>query len=190
MTSKITQKTYDDFTSSNRTVINIGPFYISEKSGTVCLEKLPSEFPSEFKFTWFRNNTSTYVEYCIAHEDKRNYITFVFSSFNDLSKRIDNQHVCLYHSICQDKCSAFLITSPIDKCAICLKDKQMHMFEETRCEHRFCLDCLDTYVKSKLNYTHDKNEHVIDGGIPCPVCRRNLQLCYNCEQPQFNCICK
>jgi len=186
MTSKITQKTYDDFTYANRTVIHIGPFYISGKSGTVRLEKLSSDF----KFTWFRNNASIYVEYCIPHHDKHNQISFIFSSFNDLSKNIDNQHVCLYHSLCQDKCSAHLITSPNDKCAICLKDEQMHMFEETKCEHRFCLECLDTYVKSKLNYTDDDNEHVMDGGIPCPVCRRDLQLCYDCEYARFNCICK
>ena len=186
MTSKITQKTYDDFTSSVKTHLDIGPLYLSGKSGTVRLEKLSAAF----KFTWFRNHTSRYVEYCISHQDSHNQISFVFTSFNELCEKIDIQDVCVKHSRCQGKCSAFLITSPIEYCAICLKDEQMHMFEETECEHRFCLECLDTYVKSKLDYTDDDNEHVIDGGIPCPVCRRDLQLCYNCDYARFNCICK
>jgi len=188
MTSKITQKTYDNFITSNKLIIDIGPFYISGKSGTVRIEKLPNG--ELFKFTWFRNNTSRYVEYCIAHQDKHNHITFLFSLFNEMCANIDMQDVCIHHSRCQGKCSAHLITSPIEKCAICLKDVQMHMLEETECEHRFCLECLDTYVKSKLDYTDEDNEHVIEGGIPCPVCRRDLHLCYNCNYAQFNCICK
>ena len=187
MTSKINHKTYDEFVASDNMILDISPFYISGKSGTVRLEKLQT---SGFKVTWFRNHTSRYVEYCISHQDSHNQICFFFISFNDLSEKIDKQHVCVKHSRCQGKCSAFLITSPIEKCAICLKDEQMHMFEETECEHRFCLECLDTYVKSKLDYTDDDNEHVIDGGIPCPVCRRDLYLCYNCEYAHFNCICK
>ena len=187
MTSEITQKTYDEFISSTKIIIDISPFYISGKSGTVRLEKLRN---NEFKFIWFRNHTSKYVEYCVAHQDKHNHIFFSFSSFDNLSESLNKQDVCLHHSRCQGKCSAYLITSPNEKCAICLKDVQMHILEETECEHRFCLECLDIYVKSKLDYTDDDNEHVIEGGIPCPICRRNINLCINCEYARFECICK
>jgi hypothetical protein len=187
MTSKITQKTYDQFIESINLITDLNPFYISGKSGTVRLEKNSHGY---YKFMWFRNHTSKYVEYCVAYQDKHNHICFTFSSFEDLSENINKQDVCLRHSRCQGSCSAYLITSPIEKCAICLKDVQMHMLEETECEHRFCLECLDTYVNSKLNYTEDENEHVIDGGIPCPVCRRDIQLCNDCNYAVFECICK
>jgi hypothetical protein len=186
MTSQITKKTYDEFIKSLIIIKYLSPFYISGKSGTVRVEKLRND---EFKFSWFRKHTSRYVEYCVA-QDSHNYISFNFSSFEDLSENINKQDVCLRHSNCQASCSAYLITSPIDKCAICLKDEQMHMLEETECEHRFCLECLDIYVKSKLNYTEDNNEHVIDQGIPCPICRKNLELCCVCKYAKFNCICK
>lgn len=187
MTSKITQKAYDDFINSDKLILDISPFYISRKSGNIRLEKLRN---GEFKFTWFRKHTSRYVEYCIANQDKHNYISFIFSLFEELIEKIDKKDVCLRHSDCQGSCSAYLITSPIEKCAICLKDEQMHMLEETQCEHRFCLECLDIYVKSKLDFTDDDNEHVIDDGIPCPICRRDLQLCCVCEYAFFECICK
>lgn len=187
MTSQITQKTYDEFIKSAIIIKDLRPFYISGKSGTVRLEKNHND---EFKFTWFRKHTSKYVEYCVAYQNNHNHISFSFSSFEDLSENINKQDVCLRHSNCQGTCSAYLITSPIEKCAICLKDEQIHMLEETQCEHRFCLECLDTYVKSKLNYTEDENEHVIDGGIPCPICRQNLELCCICDYAKFDCICK
>jgi len=63
MTSKITQKAYDDFINSDKLILDISPFYISRKSGNIRLEKLRN---GEFKFTWFRKHTSKYVEYCIA----------------------------------------------------------------------------------------------------------------------------
>ena len=53
-----------------------------------------------------------------------------------------------------------------------------------------CIALQDKYVKSKLDFTDDDNEHVIDDGIPCPICRRNLQLCCICEYAFFDCICK
>ena len=62
------------------------------------------------------------------------------------------------------------------------------MLEETQCEHRFCLECLDIYVKSKVNYTEDNNEHIIDDSIPCPICKR--KLCCICDYAKFDCICK
>jgi len=187
MTSQITRKMYDEFIESPKIIKDISPFYISGKSGTVRLEKLHNE---EFKFTWFRNHTSKYVEYCVAYQDTHNYIYFFFFSFEDVIENVKNQNICLHHSRCRNVCSAYLITSPCEKCPICLKDVQMHMLEETECEHRFCLECLDKYVKSKLNYSDDDNEHVIEGGITCPVCRRNLHMCHRCNYAKFNCICK
>jgi hypothetical protein len=188
MTSQITQKTYDEFINSAIIIKDLTPFYISGKSGTVRLEKISNRDYNNF--TWFRNHTSRYVEYCVAFKEKHNHIFFKFCSFEDLSENINKQDVCLRHSRCQGSCSAYLITSPIEKCAICLKDMQMHMLEETECEHRFCLECLDTYVNSKLTYTEDEDENVIDGGIPCPVCRRDIQLCNDCNYSMFKCICK
>jgi hypothetical protein len=90
----------------------------------------------------------------------------------------------------QNNCACYRITSPIEKCAICLKDLQMHMLEETQCEHLFCLKCLNDYVKSRLNYNDDEHEHIIDDGIPCPVCRRDLYMCEHCDYARFECICE
>ena len=189
MTSKITRKTYDAFTDNENKYCTLNPFYITGKSGTVRLEKYNEHF-AKFKFTWFRKNTSKYVDYCVSNQDKHNQIYFFFSSFDELSETIDKQNACLNHSTCdENNCSAYRITSPIEKCAICLKDVQMHMLEETECEHLFCLKCLDSYVKSRLRYNDDDNEHIIDGGIPCPVCRRDLHMCEQCGYARFDCIC-
>jgi hypothetical protein len=45
---------------------------------------------------------------------------------------------------------------------------------------------------SKLKYTDDENlsEEVLEDSIPCPVCRRDIKLCQDCEHANFDCICK
>ena len=159
MTSKITRKTYDEFIGNENKYCILNPFYITGKSGTVRLEKYNEHFEN-FKFIWFRKNTSKYVEYCVSNQDNHNQIYFFFWSFEDLSEKLDKQNVCVHHSMCEDSnCASYRITSPIEKCAICLKDQQMHMLEETQCEHLFCLNCLNDYVKSRLKYNDDEHEY-------------------------------
>jgi hypothetical protein len=89
MTSQITRKMYDEFIESPKIIKDISPFYISGKSGTIRLEKLHNE---EFKFTWFRNHTSKYVEYCVAYQDTHNYIYFFFFSFEDVIENVKNNY--------------------------------------------------------------------------------------------------
>ena len=187
MTSKITQKTYDEFIASDtKKSYLIKPFYITGKKGSLDLEKIDDGYI----FLWERTHISKYAQYCIPEENRYDQNRFFFTSFEELLEELEKQYVCVHHAFCRDACSIYLITSPTEKCAICLKDVQMHMLEETQCQHRFCIECLDNYVKSRMNYTVSRRVHIMDSGIPCPVCRRDLQICDRCDNPQFDCICK
>jgi len=189
MTSKITLKTYNEMIVSERRFSEITPFYICRKKGSVFIE---NNKDNSFHFTWDIMRPNKYVEYCtIKNSD---YHSFTYSSFEELSEQLNKQYICSFHANCWVKadCSADRITSEIDKCSICLREEQMHMMEETECGHFFCLGCLDKYVKSRLKYTDDENlsEEVVEDCIPCPVCRRDIKLCQDCEHANFDCICK
>lgn len=195
MNSKITQKTYDEFTTSvDKKDLIIKPFYISRKKGTVLLEV--NKFKDNvFCFSWDILRRNKYTEYCgIKDMYDREYShdhCFEFSSFEELSEKLAKEYVCPYHANCCIGCSVNRITSPIDKCSICLREEQMHMLEETQCGHLFCLSCLDKYVKTRLNFLDDEDrECIVDEGIPCPVCRRDINLCSECNHANFECSCE
>ena len=131
MNSKITQKTYDEFTTSvDKKDLIIKPFYISRKKGTVLLEV--NKFKDKvFCFSWDILRRNKYTEYCgIKDMYDREYShdhCFEFSSFEELSEKLSKEYVCPYHANCCVGCSVNRITSPIDKCSICLREEQMHM---------------------------------------------------------------
>ena len=105
---------------------------------------------------------------------------FVFDSLEQFINKIKKLYVCPYHAFCPQDCSANRITSPEIQCAICLSDVQLHLLEETPCGHHFCLSCLAKYVNTK----HNKEED-----ITCPICRRNIEHCYDCACAKFECGC-
>jgi hypothetical protein len=57
--------------------------------------------------------------------------------------------------------------------------------------HLFCLSCLDKYVKSRLNFADDEDrEYITEECIQCPVCRRDINLCSDCNHAKFECGCE
>jgi len=191
MTSTITQETFDEIVKYKWTEdckcdcereYVIRNFYICGKAGTATIGKAYST-PSEvrFSFSWKCNKKNLYklfcVRQCIANENNR----FLFSSLDTFNKKVNKQYICPYHSYCPDNCPANRITSPQEKCAICLTDVQIHLLEETPCGHHFCLSCLDKYANAKWN----KQEP-----ISCPTCRRNIMHCDKCNCAKYEqCLC-
>jgi hypothetical protein len=191
MTSTITQETFDEIVKykwtkdcecdSEREYV-ICNFYICGKAGTATFRKgySPTD-ETRYIFSWKCNKRNSYtfacVRQCIAKEN--NY--FIFTSLETFNKKLNKQYVCPYHSYCPENCPANRITSPEEKCAICLSDVQRHLLEETPCGHHFCLSCLDKYAKAKWR----KEEPVT-----CPTCRRNIEDCFDHACPMYECGCK
>ena len=147
-----------------------------------------------FCFSWDISRRDKYAEYCaIKDMYEKEYShdhCFEFSSFEELSEKLAKEYVCPYHANCCIGFSVNRITSPIEKCSIFLREEQMHMLEETQCGHLFCLSCLDKYVKTRLNFVDDEDrECIIEEGIPCPVCCRDINLCSECNHATFECSC-
>lgn len=183
MNSKITPNTYQEIISHDyikKSRFFLRNFYISGKKGEAIFSKNSEKASKKFCFTWLSHKKDTYRHKCQNYNNNNNMYNINFSEFDELIEELDNKYFCQYHAYCFERCSIERITSPKEQCAICLKEVQIHMLEETECEHRFCLSCLDTYVKSRI----------IHGiCIPCPVCRRDLQYCDVCENAKYNCTC-
>jgi len=184
MTSTITKETYAkletfDFGSGDETKeFVIRNFYIDRMAGTVFIRKFSEYASYKFKFKWNTRMMNRYTSVC-TNDCHNNY--FFFSTFEEFETKIKKQYICKYHSFCPDNCPVNQITSPEEKCAICLNDVQLHLLEQTACGHHFCLSCLDKYVQSKI----DKEEDVT-----CPTCRRNIEYCSECERSRYECDCK
>ena len=183
MNSKITEATYQEIISHDYTKESnfiLRNFYITNKQGNAYIKKNQGQF----FFSWSPCKENTYINWCKS--DNILYrVNVCFSNFDEMNKKLEVQYFCPYHSYCRERCSANRITSPEDKCAICLKYVQIHMLEETACEHRFCLSCLDKYVKNKLL----PEGGLKDNCILCPVCRRNLVFCNICVNAKYECTC-
>ena len=192
MTSKITKKSYNEIISYNynrgHSVYLIRQFYISGKQGTAFITH---NHDKTFDFKWKRNIVNEYTNRCVnfGKTNLNNY--FLFSSMQELNKKLTEQYVCQYHSFCPDSCPATRLISPTERCAICLVDVQMHLLEETPCGHRFCLTCLDTYVKSKLEPSDYGCFAIKEGyNLDCPTCRKNIENCCNCSKARCQCECQ
>jgi hypothetical protein len=187
MTSIITKENYDKMMKNNiiseirngvkvlvKADFRIQNFYIQNRKGNVSIWKIPETIT--FKFRWTPSNPSSYIDKC-CDEDSENNV-FMFESFEEFDRELKKQYICKYHVSCGKNCSADYLISPEEKCSICLNDIQLHLLEETKCGHKFCLSCLDTYVQSKR-----------EKEITCPTCRRNLKWCYGCDNSKFQCDC-
>jgi hypothetical protein len=192
MTSKITKETYDEIVEYNFTqkysLYILRFFYICSKKGTVFITKLPNSSKKRFHFQWNPHIKNEYSSRCVHFKEVDNNNGFYFSTFEELTNKLSNQYICVYHSVCLDSCSVGKIVSPNETCAICLEEVQLHLMEETRCSHRFCLSCLHKYVKSRLEPSEYGGVDV-KGGIPCPTCRQNLEVCLYCGKAQYDCEC-
>jgi hypothetical protein len=188
MTSTVTRKNYEKMMSDNiiseirngkkylvKSEFYINNFYIQNRKGDVHIWKLPETIT--FKFRWMPSKNSPYIDKCCETESENN--VFKFESFEEFETGLKNQYICKYHVSCGNNCCADYLTSPEEKCAICLSDVQIHLLEQTLCGHKFCLSCLDTYVESKR----------LGKEIPCPTCRRDLKWCYGCDNPNYLCDC-
>jgi len=183
MTSSITKETYDkletfDFESNYKCFI-IHKFYIDSTCGTAIIRKCHHDTVDKFNFRWSPDITNKYTTCCTENDQYNN--NFYFSSFEEFETKIKKQYVCKYHSHCPDNCPVNQITSPEEICAICLNNVQLHLLEETSCGHRFCLSCLDKYVKPKF----EREEP-----ITCPTCRRNIEYCSDCNNSNYECLCE
>jgi hypothetical protein len=187
MNSKISQETYQEILSHDykKSTFLLNNFYISNKKGEASFSKNHENFNKRFSFSWCPAKQSYYTEKCKSQSSTFHMHDFHFSNFEELTEKLEIQYFCSYHAYCSDRCPIGRITSPEDICAICLKNLQMHVFEETECEHRFCLSCLDRYVKSRILPEGELKENC----IPCPVCKRDLKYCDDCENPNYDCIC-
>lgn len=183
MNSKISKENYDKMMSDNiiseirdgkkflvKSDFSIQNFYIQNKKGKAHIWKLREQIT--FGFRWIPSNMFPYIDKCCEPESDNNY--FLFSSFEEFDENLKKQYICKYHVSCTNKCCAEYLTSPEEKCAICLNDIQIHLLEETSCGHRFCLSCLNTYVEKKG-----------EKKIPCPTCRRNIRWCHCCDGPMY-----
>lgn len=192
MTSKINKKGYNEIISHDykrgHSVYLIRQFYICRKQGTAFITHSHDE---TFHFKWKRDIINEYTNRCVNFVKTNMNNSFLFSSFEDLNKKLKEQYVCQYHSFCPDSCPATRLISPTETCAICLSDVQMHLLEETPCGHRFCLTCLDSYIKSKLE-PGDYGSFVIKEGqiLNCPTCRSNIENCRNCSRASWQCECQ
>ena len=181
MTSTITKETYDkletfDFDPHNGFMIR--NFYIDREAGTAFIRMFSEHSSHKYQFKWSSNKVNYYIVHCTDNDSYNNY--FFFTTFEEFETKIKKQYVCKYHSFCPDNCPANQITSPEEICAICLNNVQLHLLQETRCGHRFCLSCLDKYAKSKSD---------IEEEITCPTCRRNIEYCHECSNPKSECDC-
>ena len=191
MTSIITQETFDEIVKYKwsedckcdcKRDYKICNFYIGGKSGTATFEKAHSTPPEvRLIFEWQPKIRNWYklacVRNCVIMENHR----FVFDSLEKFIKKVKKLYICPYHAFCPENCPANRITSPEEKCAICLSDVQLHLLEETPCGHHFCLACLDKYTRSQMKK---------QGNVTCPTCRRNIEHCSECACAKFECGCK
>ena len=196
MTSQITKETFEeilDYDYNNYSLFLIRFFYICSKKGSVFIKKFSDDLTysrPKFHFEWSPNVKSEYSKRCVHFRDVDNNNTFCFSTLEELESGLKKQYICPHHSVCIDSCPAGRIVSPEEKCAICLREVQLHLMEETTCGHRFCLPCLNTYVKSKLEQSEVYGcMDVKKEGIPCPTCRRNLKICIDCGYSMYACVC-
>jgi hypothetical protein len=162
-------------------------FYIQNKKGTLNIwhTGLGSTITTEwdnFKCRWLPTNQPPYIDRCCS--DVTDNQCFEFKNFKEFDEKLKKQFICKYHVSCRENftcletnCSADYLVSPEEQCAICLNNIQQHLLEETKCGHKFCLSCLNTYVESKVG--HRK--------IPCPTCRRNLTFCPCCCNAKYAC---
>lgn len=176
MNSRISKENYDKM-MSDLVSITIQNFYIQNRRGEAHIWKKDCCDYSGFR--WSPKFELSYINTCAKPEMDNNY--FLFSSFEEFDEQLKKQYICKHHVSCTNKCCAEYLTSPEEKCAICLSDVQIHLLEETVCGHKFCLPCLNTYVESKTK------TKVIQKDIPCPTCRGNLRWCYCCNRPVSKC---
>ena len=191
MTSKITKKCYNEIKShdykGNHSVYLIRKFYISRKEG---IAFITHSHDNIFHFKWKRDIINEYTNRCVNFGKSNMNNSIYFSCLEDLNKRLGTEYVCQYHSFCPDSCPATRLISPPERCAICLQDVQMHLLEETPCGHRFCLSCLDTYIKSKLEPSDYGSLKTKEGQtLSCPTCRSNIENCKDCSKACYQCNC-
>lgn len=149
----------------------IANFYVDGKVGTINIFGsfiIPKHGESpiyEYRLG-FRLTYNNYVDTCI----RRGYNTAVISfvTYDELQNKMANRWCCFEHTNCRvASCPIGRIKSSLETCSICMTEKQLHEFERTKCNHSFCLPCLNRLCEGK----HPLNSEA----IACPMCRQNLK---------------
>ena len=170
-------------------LFKIRNFYISGVRGSITFKivKVDRETIITYEFYYLPDKINLYNHSCVSDEEENSI--FIFQTYEELQVALSKAYVCEYHSFCPRRCSFNRISSPKEKCGICHEEKELHLLEETACGHNFCLSCLGDYVRTRLRYGGGR-ELVPKDDIPCPVCRQDMQLCPDCKEAKFQCMCK
>ena len=202
MTSQISKETFDEIKVSLQKSLEaflngdhlfiLRNFYISGVRGSITfttgIVDRETKTIITYEFYYLPDKTNPYNDWCVS-DDYLRAERIPFKTYEQLQVALSKAYVCKYHSFCQGRCSFNRISSPKEKCGICHEEKELHLLEETECGHNFCLSCLGKYVKTLIHYKSGLGL-VLRGAIPCPVCRQDMQLCPDCKEAKFQCMCK
>ena len=120
-------------------------------------------------------------------------IFFDFDTYEDFVQSFIENSILLYHNFCtyhtqhsnSEICPSKFLSGEEEKCGICFEDKHIEKLQKTRCNHFFCLPCLNQWAKIEFEKSvakaddDDDDDDVDEDGLKfflCPKCRHDLHV--------------
>ena len=176
---KLSEKEDEEF-SFNMKILNVDGlaiFQSYEKANRMCFESLGGKYQQtcgvKIQHFWF---------------DFKNYEEFTIKFSTHIGKF---KGWCNYHSSHRGGLCPFELysTTETETCSICQESENVLKLQKTKCGHLFHLSCLNRWAKieSRKKRKADGQDDYSETFFKCPMCREELEICYNCDEEE--CIC-